>query len=114
MKALGAGPRQVDVTYFAGPTAPCPCVADGIMLVTASSPGQGTLRVSPEKAADGQHGRVLVAHRTSGRSIEYVIPSAVEALVKEALKGGPERRWSVVMDAPEAKLFTRRIIEKTK
>jgi hypothetical protein len=113
LKTLGAGPRQVDVTYFAGPAAPCPCVADGIMLVTASSPGQGTLRVSPEKAAEDQHGRVVVRHRTSGRAAEYVIPASIDALLKDATKGGPERRWSAVMDAPEARLFTKRIIEKT-
>jgi hypothetical protein len=113
LRTLGAGPRQVDVTYHAGPAAPCPCVVDGIMLVTASSPGQGTLRVSPEQAAEGQHGRVVVTHRRSGRSAEYVIPASIDALVAEAMKGGPERRWSRVMDAPEARLFTRRIIEKS-
>jgi hypothetical protein len=113
MKTLGAGPRQVDVTYFAGPAAPCPCVADGIMLVTASSPGQGTLRVSSENAAEDQHGRVVVRHRTSGRSAEYVIPASIDALVREAMKGGPDKRWSLIMDAPEARLFTKRMIEKT-
>lgn len=113
MKVLGAGPRQIDVTYFTGPAAPCPCVADGVMLVSASSPGQGTLRVSAEKAAEGQHGRVLITHRRSGRAVEYVIPAEVEALVKDAMKGGPEKRWSLIMDAPEARLFSKRIIEKT-
>jgi hypothetical protein len=113
MKALGAGPRQVDVTYFAGPAAPCPCAADGIMLVTASSPGQGTLRVAAEKAAEGEHGRVRIVHRRTGRAVEYVIPASVDALVKEAMRGGPERRWSVIMEAPEARLFSKRIIEKT-
>jgi formylmethanofuran dehydrogenase subunit E len=113
MKTLGAGPRQVDVTYYAGPGAPCPCVADGIMLVTASSPGQGTLRIAAEKAAEGQHGRVVVRHRTSGRTAEYVIPASVQQLVAEASKGAPERRWTMIMDAPEAQLFTRRMIEKT-
>jgi hypothetical protein len=112
MKALGAGPRQVEVTYFAGPAAPCPCVADGIMLVTASSPGQGTLRVAAEKAAEGQHGRVIVRLRQSDRAVEYVIPSSVEALVREAMKGGPEKRWDLVMDAPEARLFTKRMLDR--
>jgi hypothetical protein len=113
MKTLGAGPRQVDVTYYSGRDAPCPCVADGIMLVTASSPGQGTLRVAAEPAADGQYGRVLVKHRRSGKSVEYVIPPSIVALVAEGLKGGPDRRWIVMMDAPDAKLFTRRVIEAT-
>jgi hypothetical protein len=111
MRHLGAGPRQLDVTYHAGRSAPCPCAADGIMLVTASSPGQGTLRVSAEPADDGQHGRVVIRHRTSGRAVEYVIPGSVEALAKEALTGNPDRRWSVIMDAPEAALFARRAIK---
>jgi hypothetical protein len=113
LKTLGAGPRQVDVTYFAGPAAPCPCVVDGIMLVTASSPGQGTLRVASEKAAEGQHGRVVITHRRSGRAAEYVIPASIDGLVADAMRGGPERRWSVIMDAPEARLFTKRMIETT-
>jgi hypothetical protein len=113
MRELGAGPRQVDVTYFAGPAAPCPCVADGIMLVTTASPGQGTLRVSAEAAEAGQHGRALIRHRASGRAVEYVIPASVESLVREALKGDPERRWSVIMDAPQAKVFTRRKLDRT-
>jgi FmdE, Molybdenum formylmethanofuran dehydrogenase operon len=113
MKTLDAGPRQLDVTYYAGPEAPCPCVVDGIMLVTASSPGQGTLRVSAEKAGEGEHGRVRVVYKRTGRAVEYVIPAGIDALVKDAMKGGPERRWSVIMDAPEAALFTRRIVERT-
>jgi hypothetical protein len=112
MKTLGAGPRQLDITYFAGAAAPCPCVADGIMLVTASSPGQGTLRVAPEKAGDDLHGRVLIRHRSSGRAVEYVIPASIQPIIAEALKGGPDRRWSLIMDAPEAQLFTKRMIEK--
>jgi hypothetical protein len=113
MKTLGAGPRQLDVTYLAGPSAPCPCVADGIMIVTAASPGQGSLRVAVEKAADTEHGRVLIRHRTSGRAIEYVIPASIQPLIAEALKGGPEKRWSLIMDAPEGRLFTKRMIERT-
>ncbi len=113
MKMLGAGPRQVDVTYFPGRNAPCPCAADGIMLVTASSPGQGTLRVAGEMAAEDQHARIVFRHRTTGRSAEYIIPASIDALVKDAMKGGPERRWSLIMDAPEARLFSKRMIEKT-
>jgi FmdE, Molybdenum formylmethanofuran dehydrogenase operon len=113
LRTLGAGPRQVDVTYYSGTIAPCPCAVDGIMLVTASSPGQGTLRVSPEPTAEGQYGRVLVKHRTSGRAVEYVIPPAVAAHALRDQRGGPEKRWSVVMDAPEARLFTRRMIDRT-
>lgn len=113
MKQLGAGPRQLDVTYFAGKAAPCPCVADGIMLVTTASPGQGTLRVSAEPAPEGQHGRVIVRHPRSGRALEYLIPASVDLLVKEASRGDPDRRWTLIMDAPEDRLFTRRSIKAT-
>ncbi len=111
MKQLGAGPRQLDVTYFAGKAAPCPCVADGIMLVTTASPGQGTLRVSAEAAPEGMHGRVVIRHPRSGRALEYVIPASIESLVNEASRGDPDRRWTLIMDAPEARIFTRRKLE---
>jgi hypothetical protein len=35
-------PRGVAVTYYTGGKAPCPCIADGVMLATDASPGQGT------------------------------------------------------------------------
>jgi hypothetical protein len=111
MKTLGVGPRTVDVTYHPGKDAPCACVADGIMLVTTASPGQGTLRVA-DGAEEGRHGRVVIRHKRSGRAVEYVIPSGVSALVAEAMKGAPERRWTVMMEAPEAKLFARRLLDK--
>jgi len=112
LKTLGASPRGVDVTYFAGKDAPCACAVDGIMLVTTASPGQGTLRVAAEPAAEGQHARVVIRHRRSGRAVEYVILDGVAALAAEASKGAPEKRWTVMMDAPEAKLFTKRLIDK--
>lgn len=41
MKELGAQPRELDVTYYDGVATPCPCVADGVMIATYASPGQG-------------------------------------------------------------------------
>jgi FmdE, Molybdenum formylmethanofuran dehydrogenase operon len=111
LKTLGVGPRTVDVTYYSGKAAPCPCAVDGIMLVTTASPGQGTLRVSDEAAAEGQYGRVVFRHIRSGRAVEYIIPDSVAALVKSAVGGDPGKRWSVMMEAPEAALFTRRFIK---
>jgi hypothetical protein len=46
-RRLGAGPRQLRIEYQDGPSAPCSCVVDGIMLATVSTPGQGFLHVSP-------------------------------------------------------------------
>jgi hypothetical protein len=114
LKTLGVGPRTVDVTYFSGKAAPCPCVVDGIMLVTTASPGQGTLRVSDEAAPEGQYGRVVIRHKRSGRTVEYAIPDSIAELVRSAMNGNPDKRWSVMMDAPEAALFTRRLIDDKK
>jgi hypothetical protein len=111
LKTLGVGPRNVDVTYYSGKDAPCPCAVDGIMLVTTASPGQGTLRVAAEPAADGQFGRVVIRHKRSNRAVEYVLPPSLATLVREAMTGAPERRWSLVMRAPEAQLFTRRTFD---
>ena len=111
LKTLGVGPRNVDVTYYSGKDAPCPCVVDGIMLVTTASPGQGTLRVAAEPAAEGQFGRVVIRHTRSNRAVEYVLPPSLASLVKEAMTGAPERRWSLVMKAPEAQVFTRRTFD---
>jgi FmdE, Molybdenum formylmethanofuran dehydrogenase operon len=111
LKTLGVGPRTVDVTYYHGKAAPCPCAVDGIMLVTTASPGQGTLRVAEEPAAEGQFGRVIIRHGRSGRAVEYVIPMSVAKLVKDTMSGDPEKRWDAIMDAPEGVLFTRRFIK---
>lgn len=111
LRTLGVGPRNVDVTYYSGKDAPCPCVVDGIMLVTTASPGQGTLRVAAEPAEEGQFGRVVIRHKRSNRAVEYVLPPSLATLVREAMTGAPERRWSLVMRAPEAQIFTRRMFE---
>src|SRR5437868_4351033 len=50
---LKADPRGLSVTFYNGEKPPCPCVADGVMIATQASPGQGTLQISPERAAPG-------------------------------------------------------------
>ncbi len=50
VEKLKADPRGLTVTYFNGSKPPCPCVADGVMLATQASPGQGTLQISADKA----------------------------------------------------------------
>jgi hypothetical protein len=105
---LGAGPRQLDVTYYSGPAAPCPCIVDGIMIVTVASPGQGTLRVAMEAAAEGQFGRAVIRHRRTGEGVEYIIPTTIAPLVADANRGDPDRRWTLIMDAPAERLFAKR------
>ncbi len=53
----------------------------------------------------------MIRHPRSGRALEYVIPASIDSLVKEALRGDPDRRWTLIMDAPEARIFTRRKLE---
>jgi FmdE, Molybdenum formylmethanofuran dehydrogenase operon len=43
---IKADPRGLAVTYYTGEKAPCPCIADGVMLATNASPGQGTLLIA--------------------------------------------------------------------
>jgi FmdE, Molybdenum formylmethanofuran dehydrogenase operon len=112
MRVLEAERRELDVSYYSGKSAPCPCVADGIMVVTMSSPGQGTLRVAVEPAEGGVFGRVVFRHRKTGKMAEFTIPDSVQPLMQAANMQTPDIRWAMVMDAPEAALFTRRMIEK--
>ena len=55
---LHADPRGLTVTDYNGTKPPCPCVADGVMIATQASPGQGSLQISPESTRwfDGGNG----------------------------------------------------------
>jgi hypothetical protein len=44
LERLKARPRGVTVIFYSGEKSPCPCIADGVMLATQASPGQGTCR----------------------------------------------------------------------
>jgi hypothetical protein len=67
---LGAEPRGLSVTYYQGTKAPCPCIADGIMLATQSSPGQGTLNVAAEKAPPNALAVILAMSAENLYSVE--------------------------------------------
>src|SRR4051812_22323638 len=45
-KRLGVSPGELSVIYIDGAATPCACVADGIMMATAATPGKKTLSVS--------------------------------------------------------------------
>jgi formylmethanofuran dehydrogenase subunit E len=110
LKVLEANPREVDVTVFDGPDSPCPCVADGVLLATSASPGQGTLRVAAERAAPGELAVIVVRHRKSGRTVRYVIPDALRAqLVAWNKQYDPAGRYEAVMSASESALFVREL-----
>jgi formylmethanofuran dehydrogenase subunit E len=108
MKQLGAQPRELDVTYYDGVATPCPCVADGIMIATYASPGQGTLRVAPDKAAPELMGAVVIRSRRTGQAVRYAIPDALRPKLAEWNKANdPLGRYRVVMAEPEAGVFSR-------
>jgi formylmethanofuran dehydrogenase subunit E len=110
LAALNAKPREVDVTLLSGPKAPCPCLVDGVMIVTAASPGQGTLRVAAEPAPDDQIGVVIVRHRKSGRSVRYLVPaSAGPKLFAWNKEKDPRGRYDAVMQEPAETLFRREL-----
>src|ERR1700749_3245328 len=61
------------ITYYNGTKPPCPCVADGVMLATHTSPGQGSLQISPDKAPDGMMAVVVVTNKRTGEALRYSI-----------------------------------------
>jgi formylmethanofuran dehydrogenase subunit E len=65
--------RGLTVTYYSGEKAPCPCIADGVMLATNASPGQGTLVIAPEKAPAGMLAVVVVRNRKTGEGFRYTV-----------------------------------------
>ena len=66
---LKADPRGLTVTYYNGTKPPCPCVADGVMIATQTSPGQGTLQISPDKAPDGAMAVIVIRNRKTGEGL---------------------------------------------
>jgi formylmethanofuran dehydrogenase subunit E len=78
LERLKAEPRGVTVTFYAGAKVPCPCIADGVMLATQASPGQGTLQVAAEKAPPGLLAVVIVRDRKSGAGVRYSISGRMD------------------------------------
>jgi hypothetical protein len=108
MQQLNAQPRELDVTYYDGVATPCPCVADGVMIATYASPGQGTLRVAPDEAPPELMGVVVIRSRRTGQELRYAIPDALRPKLAEWNKGNdPLGRYRVVMAEPEADTFRR-------
>src|SRR5262249_51500253 len=78
---IKAEPRGLAVTYYTGEKAPCPCIADGVMLATNASPSQGTLVIAPEKAPAGMLAVVVVRNRKTGEGFRYTVadlPKVIE------------------------------------
>jgi formylmethanofuran dehydrogenase subunit E len=99
VEKLKPGPRQLAVTYFNGIKPPCPCVADGIMLATHTSPGQGSLQISPEKAPDGLMAVVVVTNKKTGEALRYSITDEWLPKILAWLKSDPQARYNAAMNA---------------
>jgi formylmethanofuran dehydrogenase subunit E len=114
VKQLGAQPRELDVTYYDGVATPCPCVADGVMIATYASPGQGTLRIAAEKAPPELMGAVVIRSRKTGDAVRYTVPDTLRPKLAEWNKANdPLGRYRVVMAEPDASLFAREALSRT-
>jgi formylmethanofuran dehydrogenase subunit E len=97
---LKTGPRGLTVTYYTGEKAPCPCIADGVMLATDASPGQGTLVIAPEKAPAGVLAVAIVRNRKTGEGFRYTVADSWLPKVIEWNKTlDPDGRFDAAMKA---------------
>ncbi len=106
MHRLEAQPRDLDVTYYNGSDAPCPCVVDGIMIATVSTPGQNSLRVESTASPPDTFGMAEIRHKRTHQTLRYIIPSTAGPLLDEWNRNTTGRqRYDAVMSAPVADLF---------
>ena len=95
-------PRGLIVTYYTGERAPCPCIADGVMLATGASPGQGTLQISPEKAPQGMFAVIVVQNRKTGEALRYTVSGEWGPKIIEWNRSlDPAGRYDAAMNAAE-------------
>lgn len=100
LQRLEAKPREVTVVYFDSDAAPCACIADGLIISAAASPGQRTLRIAAEKAREGLLGAVEIRHRSTGKGMRYEIPLATLPRLAEWNRTLPPLgRYEAVMQA---------------
>jgi formylmethanofuran dehydrogenase subunit E len=96
---LKADPRGLTVTYYSGTRPPCACVADGVMIATGASPGQGTLQISPEKAPDGMMAVIVIKNRKTGEGLRYSIADEWLPKIMGWIKSDPSARYDAAMSA---------------
>lgn len=103
---LHAGPRDLDVTYYDGPNTPCPCAADGLMLATGATPGQGSLRIALLKSQAGTFGVAVIKLKQTGQTLRYEIPATARALLDDWNRNRDgQGRYAAVMAAPQSTMF---------
>jgi formylmethanofuran dehydrogenase subunit E len=105
-QTLKASPRQLSVTYYDNPKAPCACFADGIAIATVSSVGQRNLRIATEPAKEDAAAVIIIRPRQGGPGLRYEIPmQALPRLAEMNKTLEPLQRYHAVMKADG--LFTR-------
>jgi FmdE, Molybdenum formylmethanofuran dehydrogenase operon len=105
LKRLDSKPGGVTVLYYSGPKSPCPCPADGIAIATVASAGQGTLKVSPQKAPDDAMGVAEIRSKATGAGFKYTVAASwLPKLDDMNKKLDALGRFNAVMNVPD--LFT--------
>jgi formylmethanofuran dehydrogenase subunit E len=96
---LKADPRGLSVTYYNGEKPPCPCIADGVMIATQASPGQGTLQIAPEKAPPGIMAMIVIRNRKTGEGLKYTVSDEWLPKILGWNKSEPPARYDAAMTA---------------
>jgi formylmethanofuran dehydrogenase subunit E len=96
---LKADLRGLSVIYYSGEKPPCPCVADGVMIATQASPGQGTLQISPDKAPAGIMSMIIIRNRKTGEGLKYTISDDWLPIILGWNKSDPPARFDAAMNA---------------
>jgi hypothetical protein len=96
---LKADPRGLAVVYYGGEKPPCPCVADGVMLATGATPGQGTLQIASEKAPHGSMAVIIIRNRKTGEGLKYIIGDEWLPKILGWNKSDPAGRYDAAMSA---------------
>jgi formylmethanofuran dehydrogenase subunit E len=96
---LHADPRGLSVVYYNGSKPPCPCVADGVMIATQATPGQGTLQISPEAAPAGMMAVIVIKNRKTGEGLRYSITDEWLPKILGWIKSDPSARYDAAMSA---------------
>jgi len=106
MQRLHAKPRELSVEFYQGEGTPCPCAADGVMLAVYASPGQGTLKIAPEKSPADTFAVVVIRPRNGGGGFKYTVPKSIMGKLDDINKTvqDPLGRYNAVMALPN--MFT--------
>lgn len=91
--------RGVSVTFYNGEKPPCPCIADGVMIATQASPGQGTLQMSADKAPPGIMSMIIIRNRKTGEGLKYTISDDWLPFILSWNEFDPPARFEVAMMA---------------